>query len=417
MNFEEMLHAREGNSTRQENLPFGVLYKKQVDHKYVLVLSVKPQLLDSLGIRKALQDDYSKNQHIRIKEQLHYELHEMEDGQVELELEGGSYQSFAQLLEVNPAVVAKSGFVDDVISRLFDGLDQLHAESLFYLCLAPQNLLIRKGDEMPMMLLHASSFPLKPILEIAFESCKDYIAPEVLEGEPISARSDIYSLGCFIRFLFSQGSVPFEYKGLIDKATQQDPEKRYNSIADMKSALQKRRAFKHSFLSFVAALVVVLCCVGLYVELVPEAEDVEFIEVPQKEQTSELFDESFSPVDSVELEILSDSGDMDTVTVEEREAIDIYMKKSEEIFRKTFAKEADRILSKIYSDENMSASEKKFMSSNNAMRDELMKVQQSLAEQSGISDDVAGRISMEVIDAITIEKQKHLKYNSSQINK
>lgn len=417
MNFEEILDARDSGGAHLEKLPIGQLYKKQIEKKYCYVLSVNPALLAEPGFRKGLEADYQKNQYSRIKQQLHYTIAEDSDGSVLLELEPGSYQSFSKLLETNPAIVAKSGFVDNVISNLLEGVEQLHAQSVYHLCFAPQNLLIRKGDEMPMMLLHGSSFGKLGGMKEAFAGMENYLAPEVQAGEEASVRSDIYSIGRFILRLFEQGDAPFEYKRVIKKALCDQPEKRYASIAELRSDLQKMRSLKNSFIGFLAALAIVLFSLWMYVELMPEGEDVEFVEAAPKEVEHDVFDESFSPVDSIEMEILGDSsGVLDTITVEERQAMELYLKKSEEIFRKQFYKEADRILSKIYSNEHMNASEKKFLTTNNAMRDELLKVQNAMAEQAGISDDVAGRISTEIIDRIVLEKQKQLELNSSQPN-
>ena len=110
--------------------------------------------------------------------------------------------------------------------------------------------------------------------------------------------------------------------------------------------------------------------------------------------------------------MLKDTSLVDSITEEEKRTLDDYMKKAEDIFRKQFTKEADKILSKVLNDSKMSDSEKEFMTSNNAMRDELMQLQTELAEQAGISDDRAGRISTEVLNQLYIEKQKKLrKYN------
>ncbi len=395
------------SSKDQEKLPFGVLTKKQIDRKFCYVLSVEPKFLKNKSFKKGLENDLDKNQYLRFKQQLHYEILQEADA-VDLELEQGGYQTFYTLLSDNPAIVAKSGFVDNVVAELMDGLEQMHAQSAYHLCLAPQNLLIRKGDEMPMMLIHASSFSQTFVVDDVFADYQTYIAPEVLEGEPMSARSDIFSLGCFIRYLFEQGSVPYEYKCVIEKATQRNPEKRYESIGQMRADLAKRRSLKNSVLSFVAAFVVVLLCVGLYFEMMPEAEDVEFIEPAPKEEENILFDGSFNPDDSINMEILTDSGVLDTVTMEQRKVLDLYIKKSEDIFRRQFAKEADRVMTKMYSRENMSASENKFISSNNAMRNELLKIQNDLIEQSGISDEAAGRISLEVIEMLTKQKQQQM---------
>jgi len=84
------------------------------------------------------------------------------------------------------------------------------------------------------------------------------------------------------------------------------------------------------------------------------------------------------------------------------------MQKAEDIFRKRFTKEADQILSRVYNNENMNANEKTFMANTNAMRDDLVKLQTDLTEQTGITSDKASRIAMEVIDQLTLEKQRKL---------
>ncbi len=397
----------------QEKLPFGVLSQKQLDRKYCFVLSVEPTLFENKNFREWLGDDCDNTKQLHIKQQLHYELLENADGSVDLELETGAYQTFSQLLYHNPAIVAKSGFIDNVVEQLMEGLEQLHAQKIYQLCLSPQNLFIRKSDEMPMMLLHGSSFPVPFLLENVFADSEAYIAPELLEGQEMSPRSDIFSLGCFIKRLYDQGSVPFEYKELILKATKSDPQKRYESIEKMRADLKRRRSLKNSFFSFVGAMLVVLVCLFLYVELMPQAEDVEFIEPAPKEVEDPLVDGAFNPDDYIDPEILTDSAILNSDTIEQRKVVEMYMRKSEELFRKHFTKEADRVLSKIYSNENMNASEKKFISGNNAMRDELLEIQRELAERSGISEEAAGRISMEIIERLTMEKQKQLKYNSN----
>jgi hypothetical protein len=410
MNFEEIL-GKDGGASRMDMLPYGRLSKKQIERKFFFVLTVNPELALNDSFRKGLKSDYDITRKMRVKQQLHYELRENADGSLELEFEPGSYQTFAQLLDANPAIVAKSGFLDNVASQLFDALIQLHAQSIFHLCLSPRNVLIRKGDEMPMLLVHASSFSQSTALSV-FDSDKSFIAPEVLAGEPSTERSDVYSLGRFLSSLFEQGSASYEYKKVIAKATRENPKDRYATIADMRDALQKHRSLKNSLLGLIAAVVIALGLLGVYVEMTPDGEDIEFLDAAPKDPVEDVFNQSFSPVDTVELEVLGDSGEVDTITVEQRKALDLYMKKSEEIFRKQFSVEADRILSKVYSAQNMNASEKKFKANNQAMRDELLKIQNQLAEQSGIADEVAGRISTEVIDQLTIEKQKLLEKQS-----
>jgi hypothetical protein len=112
------------------------------------------------------------------------------------------------------------------------------------------------------------------------------------------------------------------------------------------------------------------------------------------------------------VELLKDTSLVDSMTEEEARTLEEYMKKAEDIFRKQFTTEADKILSKVLNDSKMSDSEKEFMTSNNHMREELLELQADLAEKAGISDDRAGRITTEVLNKLYIEKQKKLrKYN------
>lgn len=418
MNFEEIVHNKEIAAARLDRLPFGRLVKKQVGRKFVFVVEADAAITATDSLQRGLEADCDIVCRLRLRQQLHYELRAADGGALELELDPGSYQTFAQVLSLNPAIVAKSGFIDKVASELFAALEQLHAQQVFHLCLSPCNVLLRKGDEMPMLLVHGSSFGQTPaLLSLFSDDDRRFIAPEVLAGEPTGERSDIYSLGRFLESLFEQGSVSIEYKKIIARATQEDPAKRYAHVADMRAALEKIRSTKRSLLGLVAAAALSLGVLGVYIEMLPEAEDIEFIDAAPKEAYEDVYDQPFSPIDSVELAVLGDSGEIDTITVEQRKALEIYMKKSEEIYRKQFENEADKALSKIYNSESMNASEKKFRATSSAVRDELLQVQQKLAEEAGISDDVAGRISTEIIDKLTIEKQKKLKTLNTEIKK
>ena len=91
-----------------------------------------------------------------------------------------------------------------------------------------------------------------------------------------------------------------------------------------------------------------------------------------------------------------------------------YQKKGEEIFRKQFEKEADRILSKVYDAEHMGASEKNFMASSQKVFAELMEVQQKLSGEANISNEKGQLIATQIIDKITEKKKKAVQKNGIQ---
>ena len=405
MNYEEILKTRSEAGSRNGLMPYGTLQKKQIEGKYRYVLVLDAALTGQLGAVEALKGDLRICGQLKNKQQLHGVL--PESGEMILELEPGSYQTMGQLLDSNPAVVAKSGFIDNVVGSLLDALEELHEHQIYHLCLAPQNVLVRKGDEMPMLLLHASPFAKTPHFLQLFSGLEDFIAPEVRDGQEMSAAGDLYSLGKLIACLYSQGELPYEYKRLVAKATSENPAERYLSAADMRADLRNLRNKKHSFFSFLAAVAVVLFCAFLYFELTPNTEDIEFVDgVPAEPEESLLDPGGFEPETDIDIWADVDSTGIDSLG--EQQLMNLYMKKAEDIFRKQFTQQADRILSKVYNNDNMNASEKTFLANSNAMREDLLKAQAELAEKAGISDDKANAIGMEVIEYLIEEKQKNL---------
>ncbi|MBR1485152.1 MAG: hypothetical protein IJ612_05610 [Prevotella sp.] len=405
MNYEEYLNAQDGVATHREELPLGVFYKKLIDKKYRNVLELKTELVDDIVFCEALKAEQEKVAQITAPQQLHYELHVDSGGVYEIEIEQGNFQTFAQLIDNNPAVVAQPGFIDNTVSSLLKFTTMLNEQGIYHLCFAPQNVFVRKGDNMAMLLCHASSFGAMTHTDALFKGFEDFVAPEVLSHEALDERGEVYSIGKFIEWLYQHGEMPYEYKKVVARATQQDAAKRYGSAADMLSALQKKRGLKQSTLMLVAALVVALLCVGLYFELMPQTANIEFVEGAKQESTDDLLDDGINPV--TEMGVWGDMDEEgDTLNSEERLQMEAYQSKAEDIFRKQFAKEADRIFSKMYSKDRMSLSEDTYIQSNNQLANELLKLQGDLATQAGISDEKAQTIASEIIDKLREEKQK-----------
>ena len=97
----------------------------------------------------------------------------------------------------------------------------------------------------------------------------------------------------------------------------------------------------------------------------------------------------------------------DSLTIDEKEMKE-YQAKAEQIFRKQFTKEADRILSKVYNNKQMNLSEKDFMARSRSMTQELAKAEQDLAKQSSLGNERSQRIASEIIDQLTTKKMEAL---------
>ena len=86
----------------------------------------------------------------------------------------------------------------------------------------------------------------------------------------------------------------------------------------------------------------------------------------------------------------------------------VYQAKAEQIFRKQFTREADRILSNIYTNERMTSTEKNFMAGSQATLEELVKTQVELGQQAGLSESRSQLIAGEIIDQISAKLKKQM---------
>ena len=91
-----------------------------------------------------------------------------------------------------------------------------------------------------------------------------------------------------------------------------------------------------------------------------------------------------------------------------------YKAKAEEIFRKKYTQEAERILSKIYNKDYMSNAEKKFSAESESTINELMKKQAELGNDAGLTPERSQLIATEIIDRVTEKKKKEMGSTNSR---
>ena len=194
MNYEEMLNAQEGVAQQQATLPLGIFYRKQIDKKYRHVVELKPWLADSPVFCDSLRRDQQLALSLKNPHQLRYELHEDSGGIYELEFQPGNYQTLAQLLSTNPAVVAEKNFIDETLAQLMDLTEQLHEQGVYHLCYAPQTVFVRKGDDSPLLLCHGSTLLGVKDQSRFYEGFEADVAPEVLAGEQPTVEKFAYQL-------------------------------------------------------------------------------------------------------------------------------------------------------------------------------------------------------------------------------
>ena len=405
MNFEEMLAAKNEGKLNKTSLPIGEYYRVQIDGKFRSVINIRPDLDSSIAFSGALKTECERNKTLANKHQLHYTPVVNEKGEIEqLEVEQGVFLSMEQLLNENPAVVAEKGFIDNTLQALVDITTYLHGQGIQHVCYSPKTVMVRKGDRAIMLATHGSFYLSMNDQRGFYGDDAVFVAPEVLEHGSVDERCDVYSIGKFMEAIFEHAGMSVEYRKALKKATSEKPEDRYASPQALLKAVQARRQFMRSVLMFLAAVIAALVILEVYLELVPEPTQVEFVKPAPRQATDDLLDDGFQPED---LGVVS----ADSLTEEDEEAHRVYQAKAEEIFRKNYEKEADRILSKIYNKDYMNSTEKAFAAESQSTIEELMKVQQKMGQEASLTPERAQLIASEIIDRVTNQKKKQLKNN------
>ena len=415
MNYEELIESRDQRKTGKFRLPYGYFYKRVIDNKYSNFVEFHDELTDDILFDECIRRQCEALSTIKSKYQLKFTPNEGDDSVYAVAVEPGNYTSFELLLNDSPSIVAKNDFIDSTISTLVNITTELNNQGIQYLCFAPSNILVRKNDSEVRLLLHGSFFQPMKMQDTLYEGLEKFIAPEVMAGEKVDDRSDVYSLGKFIEYLYTTSGLPFELKKVIAKATDEDPEKRYPSVAALHSDMKLRTNIRKTSFMGIAAIAIALIIANIFFEIVPSTEPIEFVKPVEEPVNESILDDGFDPLtelgadaDSAAIaKAIQDYMSNDSDKVDEKKMRE-FQAKAEQIFRKQYTKAADLILSKIYNNERMNNTEKNFKAGSKEVMEELVEKQKELASKSALSNETTQRIASEIIEQLTEKKKKDL---------
>jgi hypothetical protein len=393
--------------------PYGFFYRRLIDGKYSNFVEFRDELTEDAFFDSCIKTECAevvknKNQH-----QMHFTANEGDDGVYAIAVEVGNFITIGQLINEEPAIVAKKDFMQDTIRNLMELVAELNEKEIYHVCFAPNNVFIRRNDSSVRLLCHGSYYA-KLDQEMLYEDVEEYVAPEVFEGK-IDARSEVYSLGKFIDWLYESSGLPIELKSVLKKATSKNPEERFATVAEFLQAVKNRIAIRRSVTLGGAAIGIALVAVWLFFYLLPSPDPIEFVQ-PVKEpipedmiEDDELLLGIGADADSTMIaEFVKEQEHIkDSVTVDEKK-LRQFQAKAEAIFRKQFTRRADAILSTVYNNEKMNLSEKEFAARSRSMTEQLAKAQAELSEQSGLTPDHTARIASEIVDQLTKKKMQEL---------
>ena len=415
MNFEEMLEQREVKKTSKIRMPYGYFYKRLIDGKYSNFVQFHDELTEDIFFGHCVKAESDAVASIDHKTQLHFSTNGEDDGVFAIAVEVGNYQTLEQLLNDNAAIVARNEFMSATLKTLFDFTAFLNSKGIYHVCFAPSNILMRKTDNAVRLLCHGS-FYKKVDVDLLYEGVEDYIAPEVFDRGEIDARTDVYSLGKLISYLYNSAGMPFELKPVIKKATDADPDKRYASVEDFEAAINRAQTLKRTGLLGAAALAIALTIVGLFFYTLPSPDDMEYVKPIEEPVPDEMIEEDMDA-------LLGIGADTDSATIAQivkqqqhmKDSLGLsegkmreYKSKAEEIFRKQFTKAAEQIISKVYNKDQMNGSEKDFTLKAQKMTEELVAKKDEIKKSTAIGSDRAEAIADKIIEQLTEKKKAEL---------
>jgi serine/threonine-protein kinase len=104
-----------------------------------------------------------------------------------------------------------------VIAEVAGGLDALHGAGIVHRDIKPQNILFAADGTAMLTDFGLAKGPAYTVLTKPGQvmGTLDYLAPELIRGEPATILTDVYALGC-LAFECAVGKAPFADKGLFE---------------------------------------------------------------------------------------------------------------------------------------------------------------------------------------------------------
>ena len=127
-----------------------------------------------------------------------------------------------------------------IFNELLDAMEYFHSKQIIHRDLKPDNILItNNGNNVKIIDFGLSDADDYVILKQAAGTRK-YAAPEqLIPNNTIDCRADIYSLGIILK-----NNFPKSYHKIAEKCAQQDKEKRFSSVGDIRNFIKRKKITK-----------------------------------------------------------------------------------------------------------------------------------------------------------------------------
>ena len=156
-------------------------------------------------------------------------------------VEGVTLREFVESQRIEEAQNRRDKRVyEKIFNELLDAMEYFHSKQIIHRDLKPDNILItNNGNNVKIIDFGLSDADDYVILKQAAGTRK-YAAPEqLIPNNTIDCRADIYSLGIILK-----NNFPKSYHKIAEKCAQQDKEKRFSSVGDIRNFIKKKKITK-----------------------------------------------------------------------------------------------------------------------------------------------------------------------------
>lgn len=229
------------------------LYKIDRDGKFRVLKTLKPQFRGNSVYESLLHKEYEIGyslEHPNICNIIGFNNIEDLGNCIEMEWVDGC--TLDKLIEKGPL---GKNLEDKIIFELCDALSYVHRKQIIHRDLKPENILItHNGLNVKLIDFGLADSDFHSILKQNAGNRK-YASPELLRGEAVDVRSDIYSLG---RIIFEMSN---RYNRIADKCMRREPEHRYQNIEELREAIEKRSK-SHLWTILAMVMLILSVCAG-----------------------------------------------------------------------------------------------------------------------------------------------------------
>ena len=232
------------------------IYTANFNGKKVIVKALKEEFANDASCKASLKQEYEitsmlENKYIR-KALDFVKIEGLGDCIIYDYIEG---KSLAEHVRVGTLSEKQ---VKSILAEVCDGLYYMHRNGVVHCNLSPENIMVTANDFRARLIdIGIPETKQDADRELLIKEM-EFVAPEIIKGEDVDARADVYSLGKIMEFI-GERNISKQFGAVATHCTQFSKEQRFDSISDVRSAISKGHSFvRIIILVVVAAILAVL---------------------------------------------------------------------------------------------------------------------------------------------------------------